>query len=173
MYCYRNSLNKLLDETRPHSTLLVHKFIDALLTFQERSFKMALEEILRKGDEAYKKFQLFEIARYKVLRHCGMLDPTHVPAAPGTRTSDPILTTRLESECATCNNRHVELSHNCYLVYYAALPYECEHHLPIRKMFVEDPEDRVLPALILPPDIRRIEPPDMSVSVDGDLEDET
>ena len=83
---------------------------------------MSQEEILAKGDRAYQLFQHFEVARYKVYRHCGVLDPSHVPSAPGTRRSEAIFTVRLESDCRFCNGRHVQLSRNCYLVYYAALP---------------------------------------------------
>ena len=122
----------------------------------------ASQRVLDKGEEAYRLFQRFELARYRVYRHCGIINPAHIPTAPGTRRSERLYTTRLEGDCERCHNRHVELSRSCYLVYFAALPFQCEHSLPIRRLFVETPEDRSLPLLVLSPQIRRVEPANVS-----------
>ena len=39
---------------------------------------MAAEEILRDAGEAFKKYQLYEVARYKCFRHTGILEPDMV-----------------------------------------------------------------------------------------------
>ena len=100
------------------------------------------EEVLEKGDAAYKLFQRFEIARYRIFRHTGVLDPSVVNSPPGTRSTDRIYTTRLESACPQCNNRHVEIGHRSYLAHFTCLPFKCENGLAISKLYVEDPEDR-------------------------------
>ena len=134
---------------------------------------MEVQQVLEKGDEAYRLFQEFELARYRVYCHCGIIDPSHIPTAPGTRRSDAIYTTRIDSDCQHgCQNRHVELSRSCYLVYYAALPFQCEHGAAIRGLYVETSEDRTLPLLVLSPQIRRMEPAAVSEAGEGLREDD-
>ena len=73
-----------------------------------------------------------------------LIDPTHIPRAPGTRATDPLLTVRIEGDCERCQNRHAIVSRGCFMVFYAALPFECSHHLPIRRLFVEAPEEETV-----------------------------
>ena len=52
-------------------------------------------------------------------------------------------------------------------MYFAALPFECQHRHAITKLYVETPEDVTLPPLILSPQIRRIEAEAVSVMSAG------
>ena len=111
---------------------------------------------MRKGDECFKLYHKFEIARFKVYRHCGVLNPNLIPMPPSTRSKENIYTVRIESDCQQgCNNRHVELPHRAYLAWYTSLPFECSHRTAVTAMFVEEPEDRTAPVLTLPPQIRK------------------
>ena len=131
------------------------------------------EDILRKDEEAYKLFQKFEMARYKVLRHTGMMDPTVVNTAPGTRSSELIYTTRIETECQDCNARHTEMGHRSYLAHFACLPFKCKHGLKITMLYEEDPEDRTLPAIQLPATIIKVAPCSVTETTGGEIDEET
>ena len=133
------------------------------------------DHVLSKADQAYKLYQKYEVARYKIYRHTGVADPNLVNTAPGTRASESIYCVKIEGECTTCNGRHVELGHRSYLVHFSALPFlcGCNPSQAIHKLSIESPEDRVLPAISLPSNIRRLAPASLTTTTQGEVEDET
>ena len=83
------------------------------------------ELVLAKADAAFKLYQKYEVARYKIYRHTGVADPNLVNSPPGTRASESIYNVKITAECNQCNGRHVELGHRSYLVHYGSLPFLC------------------------------------------------
>ena len=131
------------------------------------------ELVHQKADQAYKLYQKYEVARYKIYRHTGVTDPNLVNTAPGTRASESIYTVKIQAECTVCNGRHTELGHRSYLQHFAFLPFVCSCSNPITGLTIEDPEDRTLPPIFLPANIRRLAPASMTTTSLGEVEDET
>ena len=127
-----------------------------------------LQDVLSCGSVAYNCLSQFEVARYKVLRHCNML-PRGLSnfSPPQTRLTSRMYTVELTSQCPVCNSRHVNLSHKTYLLHFAALPFRCEHKQRVDSMKVVENDERTQPWIMLPPQLSKIAPDCMSESSGG------
>ena len=123
--------------------------------------------VLSDGVSTFKLLAKFEMARFRAYRHCNIQHVSDEPSPARTRKTEPKYTVRLISTCTQCNDRHVEIGQKSYLVHFCTLPFECEHGNTIESLEVDDPEERTLPIINLPSNIKRVANPNASVSSGG------
>ena len=117
-----------------------------------------IDHIVEAGLTAYGNYNRYEVARFKVLRHCNLMPRLSQYSPPQTRQQGANYTVLITSSCAVCPNRHTSLGHKAYLLHYGALPFKCEHGNRLTNLAVDDPDSRTLPFVNLPSQIFRLEP---------------
>ena len=128
-----------------------------------------MQRIIEAGQDAYKCLSRFNARRFKILKHCNLVVAGFIEHSPPSTRTQEIYTVKLGSTCHACHNRHVSLGRKAFLLYYASLPFKCEHGLRVEGLQVDDPDERLLPLISLPPGIRKIAPDTLSESSEGQV----
>ena len=117
---------------------------------------------------AYESYKEFQISRAKAYRHLNMPPPDIVVHPPGGAVIRANYFVKLRVPgCASCNGRHVSMSHREYVMKFSMLPFLCWHRRPVTWMILDDAPSLAL--IALPSELVRVPPGPGSQSTGGSV----